>query len=81
MHWGQPHVWREISRYEMRNELESSIDFSRGVNHFQLRTNHGATTMTHEEEVVLRLYSLRSWLHVVNTPLGCAPSRWAGEIC
>ncbi|KAL4912931.1 hypothetical protein BDW62DRAFT_206007 [Aspergillus aurantiobrunneus] len=27
VHWGQPHVWREISRYQMRNELEGSFDF------------------------------------------------------
>lgn len=51
VHWGQPHVWREISRYNMRNELESSFDFSRGVNHFQLRTNEGEHIMSHEEEV------------------------------
>lgn len=51
VHWGQPHVWREISRYQMRDELEASFDFSRGVNHFQLRTTQGSTTMSHEEEV------------------------------
>lgn len=51
VHWHQPHVWREISRYQMRGELESSFDFSRGVNHFELRTDQGATTMSHEEEV------------------------------
>lgn len=51
VHWGQPHVWREISRYNMRTEMEPSFDFSRGVNHFQLRTNDGTSIMTHEEEV------------------------------
>ncbi|KAJ5132899.1 hypothetical protein N7448_007057 [Penicillium atrosanguineum] len=53
VHWGQPHVWREISRYNMRTELEESFDFSHGVNHFQLRTTQGASTMSHEEEVRL----------------------------
>lgn len=51
VHWGQPHVWREISRYQMRTELEESLDFSRGVNHFQLRTDQTSITMSHEEEV------------------------------
>ena len=51
VHWSQPHVWREISRYNMRAELEESIDFTRGVNHFQLRTAHGSSIMSHEEEV------------------------------
>lgn len=51
VHWGQSHVWREISRYQMRDELEPSFDFSHGVNHFQLRTNHGSKTFSHQEEV------------------------------
>lgn len=51
VHWGQPHVWREISRYQMRAELEQSFDFSQGVNHFQLRTNDGESIMSHEDEV------------------------------
>lgn len=53
VHWGQPHVWREISRYQMRQELEESFDFSRGVNHFQLRTSEGDNLMSHDEEVNL----------------------------
>lgn len=57
VHWNQPHVWREISRYQMRTELEESFDFSRGVNHFQLRTNQGATVMSHEDEVWQRFIS------------------------
>ena len=51
VHMFQPHVWREISRYQMRNELESSFDFSRGVNHFQLRSSQGESIMSHDEEV------------------------------
>lgn len=58
VHWGQPHVWREISRYQMRDELESSFDFSRGVNHFQLRTGQGDTIMSHDEEACPLLHSL-----------------------
>jgi hypothetical protein len=51
--WGQPHVWREISRYDMRNELEISHDYSRGVNHFSLNSASGNRNMSHEEEVVI----------------------------
>ena len=28
VHWGQPHVYTEISRYELADELEDSADFS-----------------------------------------------------
>jgi hypothetical protein len=50
VHWGQPHVWREISRYEMRDQIEVSFDFSRGINqHFMVDSN-GVQKMSHEKE-------------------------------
>lgn len=74
VHWGQPHVWREISRYNMRNELESSFDFSRGVNHFQLRTNEGEHIMSHEEEVRwISISRLPSPEHEVNDTVSRTP--------
>lgn len=53
MNWGQAHVWREISRYEMRNELEISQDYSKGVNQFSLFSTTASETanMSHDEEV------------------------------
>lgn len=51
MHWGQPHVWREISRYSMRDELEISQSYEGGVNHFTLASRNGPKTMSHAEEV------------------------------
>ncbi|KAF4308627.1 monoamine oxidase n [Botryosphaeria dothidea] len=64
VHWGQPHVWREISRYQMRTELESSFDFSRGVNHFQLNTSGGSATMSHDEEDALLASALGKFVNV-----------------
>ncbi|RHZ52627.1 flavin monoamine oxidase family protein [Aspergillus thermomutatus] len=66
VHWGQPHVWREISRYQMRNELESSFDFSRGVNHFQLRTGEEEESriMSHAEEDALLISGLEKLVNV-----------------
>lgn len=49
--WGQPHVWREISRYDMRDKLEISADYSHGVNTFSLNSHSGRREMSHEEEV------------------------------
>lgn len=49
--WGQPHVWREISRYNMRDKLEISQSFGHGVNHFSLTSATGRRDMSHEEEV------------------------------
>lgn len=53
VNWGQAHVWREISRYEMRNELEISQDYSKGVNQFSLFSTTASETanMSHDEEV------------------------------
>ena len=49
--WGQPHVYREISRYQMRDELEISHDYSRGVNHCSLGGSTGRKNISHDEEV------------------------------
>lgn len=51
VHWGQPNVWAQISRYNMREELEISYDFTAGLNKYLLTTTEGTQAMTHEEEV------------------------------
>jgi hypothetical protein len=51
VHWGQPHVWREISRYQMRDEIKSSYDFSKGLNKYLLVNGGTVHSMTHDEEV------------------------------
>jgi len=52
--WGQPHVWREISRYGMRQKLEISQEYTHGVNTFSLASVGGRRDMSHDEEVRLR---------------------------
>ncbi|KAJ5749628.1 hypothetical protein N7533_006656 [Penicillium manginii] len=64
VHWHQANVWREISRYQMGDELEPSFDFSRGVNYFELRTDQYATTMSHEEEDTLLATALEKFVNV-----------------
>ena len=49
--WRQPHVWREISRYEMRDDLELSHDYSRGVNHCSFNFASGDRNVSHDYEV------------------------------
>jgi len=51
VHWGQSNVWHEVVRYQMEGEVEKSHDFTHGVNHFELNTLQGTTTMSHDEEV------------------------------
>jgi glycine/D-amino acid oxidase-like deaminating enzyme len=51
VYWGQANVWREISRYDMQDELEVTYDFSRGINQYLLVTPEGTQKFTHEEEV------------------------------
>jgi len=64
VHWGQPHVWREISRYGMRDQLEVSFDFSRGINqHFMVGSN-GVKEMSHEEEEAVAESALQKLVDV-----------------
>lgn len=51
VYWGQATIWREIARYGMQDELESSYDFSRGINKFLLSNAEGTQSFTHKEEV------------------------------
>lgn len=51
--WGQPHVWREISRYGMQSNLEISQEYSHGMNKFSLAGKSGRREMEHSEEVSL----------------------------
>jgi len=54
VNWGQAHVWREISRYDMRQQLEISQEFGHGSDEFQIFTEAGKKrSMSHEEEVSL----------------------------
>ncbi len=65
VHWGQPHVWREISRYEMRDQIEISYDFSSGINQYLMVNAEGTQSMTHDEEVGLgsqALVPIRLWV-------------------
>lgn len=51
IHWTQPHTFREIYHYRMKDELEVSPDYSHGVNRFDLITPDGTKSMTHKQEV------------------------------
>ncbi|KAK6700964.1 hypothetical protein SNK04_010899 [Fusarium graminearum] len=62
--WGQAHVWREIQRYNMQNELELSYDFSRGINKYLLVTPEGTQKFTHEEEDQLMQSGLQKLVNV-----------------
>ncbi|KAI5196315.1 hypothetical protein AUEXF2481DRAFT_33866 [Aureobasidium subglaciale EXF-2481] len=62
--WGQPHVWREISRYEMRDQLEISHDYSRGVNYFSLNSSSSSRNMSHDDEDKLMESALKKFANV-----------------
>jgi phytoene dehydrogenase-like protein len=51
VHWFQPFVYREIARYGMAKDLESSHDFEKGLNCHELITPNGRKVMSHDEEV------------------------------
>lgn len=53
VHWFQPHVYRELSRYGLKEELVHSTDFTHKRNFFSFETGTGRREMSHEEEVCL----------------------------
>ncbi|KAH8587350.1 hypothetical protein B0O99DRAFT_400695 [Bisporella sp. PMI_857] len=63
--WGQAHVWREISRYDMRKELEISQDYSHGVNHLSLVTATGEKiNLSHDDEDRVTISALKKFTNV-----------------
>lgn len=57
VHWFQPHLWREVTRYGMKSELVASPNLVGGVNRFDLVTPTGTKHMSHEDEVRARALS------------------------
>jgi monoamine oxidase len=51
VHWNQPLVYREISRYNLHKQLEVSPASGFGIDTFHLTRPSGTTVMNHEEEV------------------------------
>lgn len=49
--WGQPHVWREISRYGMRDRIEISLESGWGVDKLHLTDTSGTRSYSHDKEV------------------------------
>ncbi|KAI1673447.1 Monoamine oxidase N [Pyrenophora tritici-repentis] len=64
IHWAQANVWREALRYQMQQDLEKSFDFSKGVNHFELRSTHESITMSHKEEDELVASALEKFTNI-----------------
>ncbi|PVH72876.1 amine oxidase [Cadophora sp. DSE1049] len=66
VHWAQPHVWREICRYNMRSALEVSPDYTSGRNSFALYTAGGkdAHELTHADEDALLISSIGKFFNV-----------------
>ncbi|RAL13385.1 flavin monoamine oxidase family protein [Aspergillus homomorphus CBS 101889] len=64
VHWAQPHVWREIFRYDKLDELRRSTDLSYGVNYFRLRTPTYDGRMSHDDEDEVVGSGLRKFVNV-----------------
>ncbi|KAL3954535.1 hypothetical protein ACCO45_010098 [Purpureocillium lilacinum] len=64
VYWGQPNVWREISRYGMQDDLEISYDFSRGLNRYILASGQQSQHFTHDEEDALMESALSKLVNV-----------------
>jgi hypothetical protein len=53
---------REMSRYQMMNDVEKSFDFSHGVSHYELNIGQEGYIMSHDKEVCLTETSdKRAW--------------------
>ncbi|KAJ9657724.1 hypothetical protein H2198_004139 [Neophaeococcomyces mojaviensis] len=50
VHWNQPHIYREISRYNLQDDLENSHDLSGGINSFVLKEDGNTHNFTRAQE-------------------------------
>ncbi|CAK1361666.1 Monoamine oxidase N [Cercospora beticola] len=64
VHWNQPHVYREISRYSLQEDLENSHDLDKGVNSFMLHTGGQTTKYSRAQEAELSNSALRKLVDV-----------------
>lgn len=51
VHWGQPNLWRELSRYSMQQDIDACVDSTRGLNISTVLTPEGLKSMSKEENV------------------------------
>ena len=51
VHWNQPHVYREMARYGMKDELKTSFNDTYGCNYFNATINGQTSKFSHQEEV------------------------------
>ncbi|KEF51313.1 uncharacterized protein A1O9_12663 [Exophiala aquamarina CBS 119918] len=64
VHWFQPHVYRELSRYGLNEELVHSTDFTHKRNFFSFETGTGRREMSHEEEDELFSRAIEKFVNV-----------------
>ncbi|OAL30950.1 hypothetical protein AYO20_08535 [Fonsecaea nubica] len=64
VHWFQPHVYRELSRYGMKDQLVHSTDYSKKHNFFTFKTATGTRNMSHEEEDSLFARAIEKFVNV-----------------
>ncbi|RMD42677.1 hypothetical protein DV735_g2421, partial [Chaetothyriales sp. CBS 134920] len=64
VHWFQPHVYRELSRYGMKDELVHSTDYTKKKSYFTFVTEHGRRNMSHEEEHELFARAIAKFVNI-----------------
>lgn len=67
IHWNQPHVYKEISRYGLQDDLENSHDLTRGINSFLVKTGGQFHKMSRAEEGQTMDKVLRKFVNVDGT--------------
>jgi hypothetical protein len=64
IHWAQPNLWREISRYSLQDRLDTTVDLASGISCVALRGLAECVTLSQEEQVrsepLVELESTRS---------------------
>ncbi|KIX95103.1 uncharacterized protein Z520_09019 [Fonsecaea multimorphosa CBS 102226] len=64
VHWFQPHVYRELSRYGMKDQMVQSTDYSKKHNFFTFKTAAGVRNMSHKEEDSLFARAVEKFVNV-----------------
>ncbi|KAK3191074.1 hypothetical protein K4F52_003024 [Lecanicillium sp. MT-2017a] len=64
IHWMQPNVWREITRYGLHKRVDATVDLEKGLTSTTLRTPSAFTTMSMDQQSAVFASALEKFVNV-----------------
>ncbi|KIX95210.1 uncharacterized protein Z520_09126 [Fonsecaea multimorphosa CBS 102226] len=64
VHWGQPNLWRELSRYSMQQDIDACLDPTGGPNISTVLTKEGLKSMSKEENAAIMDSAFQKFINI-----------------